>query len=228
MDAGHIEFVSDDAPAHDGGDDVLDVGLPRRQLPRPLWVAVALLVVGAGVLWLVVGRSATPSARTAAIPLSPVVTAPSASIVTPQPSGPTFRQLAGIPCRDPGVCVVSAAVPRDVRRVVQQYLPQAQGTSVHSATREGATAGDAVLLGRTLEAHLGSSTLLISLRVYLRPSVGPIPAITATPPGLSSAFLHVETPSFVIDVQWIAPGETIVPMTHLRSLATDPRLEALG
>jgi hypothetical protein len=126
------------------------------------------------------------------------------------------------------VCVTSAVVPHLLAEALTRQLrPIDARITARSALREGATAGTGVLTARDIELHTGSNTLLVRVRPYHKPVPKPTVAIMPTPPGLASAFLHVETPGYVVDLQWIGEEDTVVPMERLRALAGDPRLEAL-
>lgn len=208
MDERGVEFVSGDpAPAGERA-DVLEVGRPRATVAR--WVFLALVAAAAVAAWLLRGSGTSAQHR------------PTAT----HGAAPTAIRSPGFPCPGPGVCVTSSTVPRAVAAAVARYVPHAATAAVRSALREGATAGNPLLQAREIEAHLGSNTLLIRVRPYYRPV--PSVAISPTPPGLASAVVHLETPGYVVDLQWIGEDDTIVPMAALRALAADRRLETVS
>ncbi len=202
-------------------------------MPRAVWVAGALALVAAAAVGLLVRhtsspeRSARPVHTVSDVPLRRAAPSPTVFPVPLTPTPELVLRLAGRPCPSRGSCAVAGGVPRALALAVRHYLPQAERTSANSATFRDASGK--VLVGRTLEAHVGASTLLVRVRTYQHSSGGRlIPAITMTPPGLSSAFLHVETPGFAVDMQWLGSEDTFVPMRALRELAADPRLTVLS
>ncbi len=221
MEAGRIGPLAPD-------EEVLDVGAPRRPLPRAAWLMLVILLVGGGVIWLLTVRS--PSSRPHAERTESTEPGPSTPPLSPQrptPTVPTYRRLGGRACAGPGACLVSASVPRALGSAIRHFLPGSERTSALSVTREEPAGGDGLLVGRAVMSHVGASTLLIQVRTYRGPTRQPVPAITVTPPGASSAFVHIETAAYTVDMQWIASGDTVVPFPQLRALARDPRLEAL-
>jgi len=248
-----VEFIVDPPDGPDGPgehDDVVDAGsTPRRPswyraLPVRSWpvrLAVAAVLTGLIAAWLATRPSAPPSQAVAAPQRSlsvPAAVPPppgsggDAVHVGPYTPGHRFVVLCGtlIGCRggrqlvslcDPGL-LCRTAVPMAVIDALHRYLPGATRIAADSVFYP-----DSMLRNRTIEAHVDSITVLIRIRAksFAAPTHS-LREIWPAEPGMGSALLHLDTPGFLIDLQWTAPETEPPPMHKLHRLAADPRLQA--
>jgi hypothetical protein len=241
MDPGEIEFVAAAPVVNGPGEEVLDVGHDRRRAPRWLQLGGLGIALVALVVW--VATRSNGSSGPAPVAESPSAQSPSAEssvgaqsptpvavvpvTVEPVPgSAPPLAPVWVVKCAAPAACSPATSAQNSVLEAIVAYLPSAQLASVHTTvTLEHGT--QQALSERILDARVGPADLLVRIRPYLHPVQAPTVGISPTPPGLGSAFFHIETAAYVIDVQWTGTTATPPPSSALLDLAHDPRLEAL-
>jgi len=203
------------------GDDVLDLGRDRRELPRWLLAPFAAAIVVAGYF------AATQHGHSSGKPAAVTSIGSGVSELTTPAPEPTLTGDGFAPpvtgC-EADTCATSDGVPPAVVEALREYVPSAGRPRV--LTFFGSAGDNALQIEqRTVESVFGSVDLLVRITPYRLPQRSSPLAIKATPPGLASAFLSVEGAAYVVDLEWIGPETQPPPIAALNKLIRDTRLE---
>jgi hypothetical protein len=226
MDPADIEFIAGPA-AVSGDEDVLDIGRNRRGIPRWVQALFVVALVGAGIVTVTRGDSGKKPVTVPARPAGSLLAdgrsqTPGVPTVAPIQAAPVLFLPGG--CLN-GRCILSPDVPRDVATAVHDYVPRATSPTVVTIASNPVD-GESTIQQRTIESVFGSVDLLVRITRYQHSTTASPRALKPTPPGLASAFLRVEGPSYVVDLEWIGPETQPPPIDALNQLIRDSRLEA--
>jgi hypothetical protein len=201
---GGVEFLdhADEQPAEPP---------PRR---RPWLLVGGVLLAVAAMIWMLV----RPVEHTRSAPKAAPTQGPLATFTSLAPE----EQL----CREEPNCQRTEAVPLVLRAVINRYLPGTDSITVHSYLTRSLFDDATYLVARRVDVTADGATVAMFVRREAQPDLGLEPLIAA-PAGVQSVMVRGDPFGYVVDLQFVGPASASPPLATLRTLATEPGLEAM-